>query len=71
MTSPKLPSEILASPGEPDAFANVHVVPIDDLREHEPSPACWCRPREAEPRVFVHNSLDGRELYERGERLYN
>jgi len=44
------------------------VVPIDDLRPHEiASSWCWCRPFEDEG-VIVHNSMDQRELFERGER---
>lgn len=48
-----------------------HVVPIDDLRDHEPDKACWCRPtlnEEEDGDVYIHHSLDGRELYETGER---
>lgn len=51
--------------------ATVHVLPVNDLREHIESEECWCRPRiEDEPngQVIVHNSMDGRELVERGER---
>lgn len=46
-----------------------HVIPMGDLRDHEPSCDCWCRPAadtECEW-VFVHNALDGREKYESGE----
>ncbi len=43
-----------------------HVVPVDDLREHSVT-RCWCRPVDDDG-VVVHNSLDGRELYERGDR---
>jgi hypothetical protein len=43
-----------------------HVVPVDDLREHSVS-GCWCRPTDDDG-LTVHNSLDGREFYERGER---
>jgi hypothetical protein len=43
-----------------------HVYPVDDLREHT-STDCWCRPTDDDG-VVVHNSLDGRELYEEGER---
>ncbi len=48
----------------------IHVVPIDDLREHiEDNDRCWCRPRvEDDGMVIVHNSMDGREKYETGER---
>lgn len=48
---------------------DLHVIPVDDDREHEVDPACWCRPQETEPWLWVHNSMDGREAYERGERL--
>lgn len=50
----------------------VHVVPIDDLREHYLAPTCWCRPRQdaEEPSVFVHDSMDGRESHEQGRALH-
>jgi hypothetical protein len=44
-----------------------HVFPIDDLREHVLDLDCWCEPEIDEYGVVVHNSLDLRELYERGE----
>jgi hypothetical protein len=43
-----------------------HVYPFNDLREHSLAD-CWCRPTDDDG-IMVHNSLDGRELYERGER---
>lgn len=47
----------------------VHVLPINDLRDHDENGAgCWCRPR-VEDGVIIHNSMDGRELIERGERM--
>lgn len=44
----------------------LHVVPLNDLREHivDPAVECWCRPTMDEFGVVVHNSLDRRELYE-------
>lgn len=48
----------------------VHVLPIDDLREHEETRACWCHPTleevdgDPDAVVVVHNSADGRELVE-------
>jgi hypothetical protein len=42
-----------------------HVVPLGDLREHEASPECWCGPHEESDGVWVHNSLDRREAFER------
>jgi len=49
----------------------IHVTPLDDLRPHDHSPRCWCCPVEdsQEPDVWTHNSMDGREAYESGERL--
>lgn len=46
----------------------IHVMPVNDLREHLCSKDCWCSPTEDEG-VYVHHSLDGRELVEIGERL--
>lgn len=43
-----------------------HVYPTNDLREHSVS-NCWCRPIDDDG-VMVHNSLDGREEFERGDR---
>lgn len=49
---------------------DIHVTPVDDLREHVESRTCWCRPVEDsdEPSVVIHNAMDGREAYETGER---
>lgn len=45
-----------------------HVYPINDLRHHElDGEKCWCKPQE-EDGVIIHNSMDGREKYETGER---
>lgn len=51
--------------GEP-----LHVVPVNDLRPHstDSDVTCWCKPTEDEPGVIVHNSMDGREHFETGER---
>lgn len=49
--------------------ADVHVIPIGDLRLHEETRVCWCGPdtlRDAEGTIIVaHNAADGRELVER------
>lgn len=52
----------------------VHVVPTNDLREHnEQNADCWCEPKvldegvddnEQPVRVIVHNSADHRERHE-------
>jgi hypothetical protein len=43
-----------------------HVIPVADLKDHEDSAHCWCKPqveKSAKGRVVVsHNSLDGREF---------
>ena len=44
-----------------------HVCPLGDLKEHEISTKCWCEPELIEG-VWVHNSADGREDYENGDR---
>jgi hypothetical protein len=47
---------------------DVHVVPVNDLRERASRRDCWCQPRlirEAGAAVVVvHQSADGRELVE-------
>lgn len=47
----------------------VHIVPIDDLREHRINIRCWCKPTRdtEEPFLFIHHALDQREKYESGE----
>lgn len=48
----------------------IHVIPLDDLREHQVDIYCYCFPTldQQEERVIVHNAADGREAFERGER---
>lgn len=50
--------------------AEDHVVPIDDLREHDEKITCWCCPKRdtEEPLVVLHNALDGREEFEQGRK---
>lgn len=47
----------------------IHVVPLNDLRDHVARIDCWCHPTpdEEEPLVIIHHSLDQREKYESGE----
>lgn len=48
----------------------IHVVPIEDLIEHEESEGCVCGPEVESVDsgwLVVHHSLDGRELQEEGE----
>jgi hypothetical protein len=52
----------------------LHIVPHNDLFPHVLSYAsCWCHPTidEEDPHLVVHNSADGRELYETGARRMN
>jgi hypothetical protein len=44
-----------------------HVIPNNDLREHMEASDCWCLPKD-DGQIVIHNSLDERELYERGEK---
>ena len=48
-----------------------HVMPVNDLRDHEITLKCWCGPTEdAEcPGLFVHHAMDQREQFENGERV--
>ena len=48
-----------------------HVIPMNDLRPHDADRTCWCRPAEDDdqPTLWVHNALDQRDAYERGELL--
>lgn len=50
---------------------NIHVVPLNDLREHDTSLTCWCHPtpEDDESRVVLHHSMDERESYEQGRAL--
>jgi hypothetical protein len=43
----------------------VHVVPVEDRRRHEPDMGCWCGPRIEDGDIVVHASADRREFGER------
>ena len=59
---------------QPAAFAVniIHTYPLNDLRDHvTDGVGCWCNPDAQEVEggtVIVHNSMDGREALETGER---
>lgn len=47
----------------------IHIIPIEDLRQHEESSKCWCNPsieNDLNKDIITNNSLDERELYETG-----
>ena len=48
----------------------MHIIPINDLREHVSSNSCWCHPEQddEQPSIWVHNSMDRREEYEEGRK---
>jgi hypothetical protein len=53
--------------------AAAQVWPVGDLREHvvDGTP-CWCNPKYLEEDgIWVHNSMDGREKFETGERKFS
>lgn len=53
----------------------IHVVPLNDWREHTVDVPCWCHPtldvdtRFGYDAVFIHHSMDKREEYEQGRQL--
>ena len=53
---------IVAVPG-----LGVHCVPVGDLRDHMDED-CPCKPVKNEDGLWMHNSFDGREAFEEGER---
>ena len=69
---PKLPfeSSIKTSAGWEIyvAFGSSHVIPADDDIAHIISWDCGCHPQADENGIAIHNSADGREAFERGER---
>ena len=58
--------------GKP-ASIPIHVLPVNDLREHVEAPDCWCQPRleieesfltGRQTTIVVHYAADGRDLVE-------
>lgn len=46
----------------------IHVIPEDDTREHEETPACWCVPEirySGDEAGYIHRAQDGRPDSER------
>lgn len=54
-----------------------HIYPENDLRDHITDiklGMCWCKPEveyEGAETIYIHNSMDGREKYETGERKFS
>jgi hypothetical protein len=46
-----------------------HVIPVGDLKEHISAKDCHCQPYQSpdQPKLWIHNSFDGRELLEFNE----
>ena len=45
----------------------IHVIPIDDLIDHEESMDCPCSPEiDPETGVVLHDAMDRREMFEKG-----
>jgi hypothetical protein len=45
-----------------------HLIPLGDLRDHEPTPQCWCNPERVDA-ILAHRAMDRREEYEDGRRF--
>jgi hypothetical protein len=59
------PKELVMNEWQPigGTSNDLHVVPLNDLREHAAASDCWCSPVQDvdEPLVWVHQSMDRRE----------
>lgn len=47
----------------------IHCIPRNDYRPHVLWHDCWCHPTYIEHDICMHNSMDGREAYEKGRKL--
>lgn len=45
-----------------------HIVPVNDVEEHESFSTCHCNP-VLKDGVWVHNSFDGREVFEQAAEM--
>ncbi len=49
---------------------DIHVMPVNDKKEHEMSVSCHCKPRievEGAALIIIHNAYDHREIIEQIE----
>ena len=50
----------------------IHIIPTDDLKEHEESTHCHCRPTvDWENEIVIHNAFDNREAIEIAREILN
>ena len=55
-----------------NGYTESHVLPEDELDIHSLTNLCWCKPKlDEEFWIATHNSIDGREKFESGERKYS
>jgi len=56
-------------------MSNWHLLPVNDLKEHEESTTCECEPKiefqENGDMLIIHNSFDGREAIEMFNEIIN
>lgn len=45
-------------------LGDLHILPVADVRAHEVTRECWCKPLVLPGKIIAHNALDGRELVE-------
>ena len=53
---------------------SLHIIPINDLKEHEECSTCECSPKsiiENGEMLFVHNAYDNREIIEEVNEILN
>lgn len=56
---------------QPAIHVPVHILPYHDDKQHYITEECSCCPSINEDGNVVHNSFDGRELFETGRRKYS
>lgn len=58
-----------------DMYGGLHATPEADTYDHPLMLECWCHPvldiTDDGHAVVMHNSADGREAFERGERKFS
>lgn len=56
-------------------MSNWHILPTNDLKDHEESTTCECEPKvefqENGEMLVIHNSFDGREAVEMANEIIN